>query len=155
MLLPDGSCAHQASNNNNHLYYIPNSLYENVSEKTLISIYLISICMIALGLFNRSRATLKCALTYLWRRNVKGHIHAAIRTHRSTHTRTYTHKQAHTYTHIQAHTHAHTPLSPRVQAVARSGPLLTVTWWSHSPALRQCRPVHNLWLVQKPGMDFQ
>src|SRR6218665_2368844 len=34
-------------------------------------------------------------------------------------------------------------------------PLLTVIWWSHSPALRQCRPVHFLWLVQKPGMDFQ
>jgi len=28
-------------------------------------------------------------------------------------------------------------------------------WWSHSPALRQCRLVHFLWLVQKPGMDFQ
>ena len=46
-------------------------------------------------------------------------------------------------------------LSPHVQAVVHSGPLLTVIWWSHSPALRQCRPVHFLWLVQKPGMDFQ
>src|SRR6218665_2877329 len=36
-----------------------------------------------------------------------------------------------------------------------SGPLLTVIWWSHSPALRQCKPVHFLWLVQKPGMNFQ
>ena len=34
-------------------------------------------------------------------------------------------------------------------------PLLTVIWWSHLPALRQCKPVHFLWLVQKPGMDFQ
>src|SRR6218665_1776004 len=46
-------------------------------------------------------------------------------------------------------------LSPHVQAVVHSGPLLTVIWWSHSPALRQCKPVHFLWLVQKPGMDFQ
>src|SRR6218665_1477648 len=46
-------------------------------------------------------------------------------------------------------------LSPHVQVVVHSGPLLTVIWWSHSPALRQCRPVHFLWLVQKPGVDFQ
>ena len=46
-------------------------------------------------------------------------------------------------------------LSPHVQAVVHSGPLLTVIWWSHSPALRQCRPVHFLLLAQKPGMDFQ
>src|SRR6218665_868121 len=39
--------------------------------------------------------------------------------------------------------------------IVHSGHLLTVIWWSHSPALRQCRPVHFLWLVQKPGMDFQ
>src|SRR6218665_2938229 len=41
-------------------------------------------------------------------------------------------------------------LSLHLQAVVHSGPLLTVTWWSHLPALRQCRPVHFLWLVQKP-----
>src|SRR6218665_1967684 len=35
-------------------------------------------------------------------------------------------------------------LSPHLQAVVHSGPLLTVTWWSHLPALRQCRPVHFL-----------
>src|SRR6218665_3433367 len=47
-------------------------------------------------------------------------------------------------------------LSSHVQAVVvRSGPLLTVIWWSHSPALRQCRPVYFLWLAQKPGMDFR
>src|SRR6218665_3332386 len=46
-------------------------------------------------------------------------------------------------------------LFPHGQAVIHFGPLLTVIWWSHSPALRQCRPVHFLWLVQKPGMDFQ
>src|SRR6218665_3582585 len=39
-------------------------------------------------------------------------------------------------------------LSRHVQAVVHSGPLLTVIWWSHSPALRQCRPVHFLWLTQ-------
>ena len=32
--------------------------------------------------------------------------------------------------------------------------VFTVIWWSHSPALRQYRPVHFLWLAQKPGMDF-
>src|SRR6218665_2863122 len=46
-------------------------------------------------------------------------------------------------------------LSPHVQAVVHPGPLPTVIWWSHSPALRQCRPVHFLWLVLQPGMDFQ
>src|SRR6218665_402902 len=46
-------------------------------------------------------------------------------------------------------------LSPHVQAVVHSPPLLTVIWWCHSPGLRQCRPVHFLWLAQKPGMDFQ
>ena len=39
-------------------------------------------------------------------------------------------------------------LSPHVQAVVHSGPLLTVIWWSYSPALRQCRPVQFLWLVK-------
>src|SRR6218665_2384044 len=29
-------------------------------------------------------------------------------------------------------------LSPHVQVVVHSGLLLTVIWWSHSPALRQC-----------------
>src|SRR6218665_3050628 len=43
-------------------------------------------------------------------------------------------------------------LSPHAQVVVHSGPLLTVTWWSHFPALRQCRPVHCLWLAQKPEM---
>src|SRR6218665_3731017 len=46
-------------------------------------------------------------------------------------------------------------LSPHVQVVVHSGPLLMVIWWSHSPALRQCRLIHFLWLVQKPGMEFQ
>jgi len=47
------------------------------------------------------------------------------------------------------------PLSFLVQAVVHCGPLYAVIWWSHSPALRQCRPVLFLWLVQQPGMDFQ
>src|SRR6218665_2528356 len=34
-------------------------------------------------------------------------------------------------------------------------PLFTVMWWSHSPALRQCRPVLFLWLVQQHGMDLR
>src|SRR6218665_3828118 len=38
-------------------------------------------------------------------------------------------------------------LSSHVQAVVHSLPLLTVIWWSHSPALRQCRPFHFLSLV--------
>ena len=35
-----------------------------------------------------------------------------------------------------------------VQAVVHCGPLFMVIWWFHSPALRQCRPVLFLWLVQ-------
>src|SRR6218665_2648867 len=34
-------------------------------------------------------------------------------------------------------------LSLHVQAVVHVGPLLTVIWWSHSPALRQCGFVHS------------
>src|SRR6218665_2391873 len=41
-------------------------------------------------------------------------------------------------------------LSPHLRAVVHCGSLFTVTWRFHSPALRQCRPVHFLWLVQKP-----
>ena len=47
-------------------------------------------------------------------------------------------------------------LSPLlVQAVVHCDPMFTIIWWSHSPALRQCRPVLFLSFVQQPGMDFQ
>jgi len=42
-----------------------------------------------------------------------------------------------------------------VHAVVHCGPLSTVIWLSHLPALLQCRPVLFLWLVQQRGMDFQ
>src|SRR6218665_3178655 len=46
-------------------------------------------------------------------------------------------------------------LPPSLFVCVHSGPLLSIIWWSHSLALRQCRLVHFLWLIQKPGMDFQ
>jgi len=54
-----------------------------------------------IALFSRRRAMRVCALTSLWQRDLKAHIHARIQPHIQAHIHAHTHTNTHTSTHTQ------------------------------------------------------